>query len=157
MIDIRHLIGHQDSSSSKHSEPSPLTDIKSHARVEIRNLNWLPWIINEVENGKSKLDFPSPATISLGVLRYDWPDCKYLANESVRKTKTTPRVLVDTGAFIHMQIVFEILYSEYSTLKFLFEQNQTKLLQKVKSTTTEIFYNIREIFQHLFYHILLQY
>ena len=97
----------------------------------------------------------SLATISLGVLCYDWPGCKYMANENARNKNMPP------GARRYRRISYK-LCSRFCNLNTqlsssYIEQNQTKLLQKDKSTTNEIFYILREIFQRLFYHILLKY
>ena len=78
-----------------------------------------------------------------------------MANENARNKNMPP------GARRYRRISYK-LCSRFCNLNTqlsssYIEQNQTKLLQKDKSTTNEIFYILREIFQRLFYHILLKY
>ena len=91
----------------------------------------------------------SLATISLGVLCYDWPGCKYLANE-IAWNKTKPPGARYRRISCKLCSRFCNLNTQLSCSYI--EQNQTKLLQKDKSTTTEIFYNLSSVYFIIYYY-----
>ena len=128
---------------------------KLRPRGPVAILRFITAIFYAPRVGLKNPSWVSLATISLGVLCYDWPGCKYMANENARNKNMPP------GARRYRRISYK-LCSRFCNLNTqlsssYIEQNQTKLLQKDKSTTNEIFYILREIFQRLFYHILLKY
>ena len=90
--------------------------LTSEFRVfNVKILNNFTAILRAVR--KSKLSFPSN-DFAGGILRYDWPGCKHLANEN-EWIKQTP-VIVGTS-------IFHEIFSEI----------RLQLLQNDKSTTTE--------------------
>ena len=104
-------------------------------RVRLKNPSWV-----------------SLATISLGVLCYDWAGCKYLANE-IAWNKTKPLGARYRRISCKLCSRFCNLNTQLSCSYI--EQNQTKLLQKDKSTTTEIFYNLSSVIIITFVSLLL--